>query len=134
MVTRGDDGVLWSVGWKCPMKPSIDGVDQMRLVPAPIGAPLVGGVVESSMANEPVDREGRDQWFRKPLVDPLSYEGGTRSRIPVWAYLSVPGRPSRYTDGSERRACACVNHGPQPDPIGQDRIPLRAVPDQAAVQ
>jgi len=64
----GDDGVLWSVGWKCPMKPSIDGVDQMRLVPAPIGAPLVGGVVESSMANETRrTAKGRDQWFRKTV-------------------------------------------------------------------
>ena len=32
----------------------------MRLVPASTGAPLVGGVVEFSIANELVDREGRD--------------------------------------------------------------------------
>jgi hypothetical protein len=57
-------------------EPSIGSVDQMRLVTAPIGAPLVGRVVEFSMANELVDREGRDQWFRKPLLYPLSYEGG----------------------------------------------------------
>jgi hypothetical protein len=65
------------------------------------------------------------RWLRKPLLYPLSYEGGTRSRLPVWAYLSVPGRPSRYTDGRRRRACAC--HQP-PTPPGSHRPRSNSAP------
>jgi hypothetical protein len=61
------------------------------------------------------------------LLYPLSYEGATRSRIPVWAYVTVPGRPCRYSDGAPTLTVRVYNHGPHPDPIVQDRIPLCVV-------
>ena len=76
------------------ISPSLPNHDQQA---APVRSDVELRVADSSVCAEDV----RAPWpaqipasvVRKPMLYPLSYEGGEVLRIPGWAYRGVPGRP-----------------------------------------